>query len=568
MANYTRYGGPAKTLRRASPGHLTGFLVHTVPPNSSRLGNERKVPILQLILPGRIHIPCNIAKKQSSLVSAPISTSPSASVARKRPSKERNATGTPEPPVRSTRKRKHRTPSGSPDNAEEDSAPPPRKKLTTTTVERATSSNRSDQSTTHVHSRASSRKEGRLITEPPHPPLEEIEVWVPTPNAKFGPPKRKRAAGERRVSPKDGPEHAPLSAITPTQASRPVPSPPRSLKLSESQIVALREEVVEDSQLQLPDLEFVPSSPEDCAPNSAPGDPLPPSADDARVATEVSKGNSLGPPERSTRQASEDVQLTNPKTGKAHVLEPNNQSIHIQPNAPNAFIQGGGTTKTPKGFSPLPNAPHISLINLNPSNSAASFSKSPRFEKSAQSAPPPIGRPSATPIEHLTSKSEPLRSGSGTLAERRAFEARVRLEELRRAGAGFGSIAKGYIGASKTPQSPEHVPPHVVLKRVMDGMESPSQSQNATSGNSGIEMRKGASPSEHRRTEPSDRYEEERIVRNKSDNGVNVGSLHQQDDVVAADVLAVRGDGVTTLPSCVDYFSDVLMSFLPGEFRG
>jgi len=68
-----------------------------------------------------------------------------------------------------------------------------------------------------------------------------------------------------------------------------VPLPPWSLKLSESQIAALHEEEVEDSQLQLPDLEFVPSSPEDCAPNSALGDPLPPSADDVRVTTEVLK---------------------------------------------------------------------------------------------------------------------------------------------------------------------------------------------------------------------------------------------------------------------------------------
>jgi hypothetical protein len=71
-------------------------------------------------------------------------------------------------------------------------------------------------------------------------------------------------------------------------------------------------------------------------------------------------------------------------------------------------------------------------------------------------------------------------------------------------------------------------------------------------------MRKGASSSEHRRTEPSDRYEEERIVGNKSDNDTNVGSLHQQDDVVAADVLVVHDEEVTMLPPRVDYCPDVI----------
>lgn len=499
---------------------------------------------------GLIYIPYS-AKKQALPASTPTSTPPLASGARERPSGKRNVATTSEPPVRSSRKRKHRILSGSPDSTGGDSVPSRRQKLANT-VEGANGSDRDRQSTAHAHSRPS--KKDRPISEasPSHPPLEEIEMWVPTPNAKFGPPKRKRAAGERQRSPKDMPKSVALPTETPTQPSKALPSSRRPLTLSESQIIALREEEEEESQPLFPDLRFPSSPPEGPTPNSAPRDPLPPPADDASVstATEVPKANSLELQEQFTRQASGDVQLSNPDASEARVSEPNNQSIQIQPDATNASIQGGDAKGTLKGITPLPTASQLSLINPNPTRGAASSSKPPRPEKPAQSGPPPNGKPGATSAEQPTSKNELLRSGNGMLAERRAFEARARLDELRRAASGFGGIAKGYTGALKTTQSPERAPPHVILKQVMDCMESPNQSQSQSTAlrNSGNEILRGASPSEHHRVDPSaDRSKEEVILRNKSDNSANVDLLHQQDDIVAADVPVVRGDEVMTL---------------------
>ena len=392
---------------------------------------------------------------------------------------------------------------------------------------------------------------------PPHPPLEEIEMWVPTPNAKFGPPKRKRgAAGECQSSPIDTPKSTALPSRTPTQPSKAPPSSPPPPTLSGSQIIALREEEEEEeSQPLFPDLQFPPSPPAD-APNSGPSDPLPPAAGDAGVATEVPKANSLGLHEQLIREPSGDVQLSNPNASKARVSEPNDPSIHIQPDTTNASMQGGDAKKTLKGITPLPAASHLSLINPNTSSSAA---KPPQLEKPAQSGPPPIEKPGATSTEKPTSKNELLRSGNGTLAERRAFEARARFDELRRAASGFGSIAKGRTGALKTIQSPERTPPHVILKRVMDGIESPNQSQTTAPRDSGNEIPKGASPSEHHGVDPSaDRSKEEMILRNKSDNSANIDLLHQQDDVVVADEPVMRGDEVMTLKRRAGYRPDVI----------
>jgi len=44
MATDTGYDGLVVTLRQESPGHLTGFLIHTVPPTLSEIGIKRKVP--------------------------------------------------------------------------------------------------------------------------------------------------------------------------------------------------------------------------------------------------------------------------------------------------------------------------------------------------------------------------------------------------------------------------------------------------------------------------------------------------------------------------------------------
>jgi hypothetical protein len=40
----TRYNGLVKTPRQASPGHLSGLLIHIAPPTLSKIGKKRKVP--------------------------------------------------------------------------------------------------------------------------------------------------------------------------------------------------------------------------------------------------------------------------------------------------------------------------------------------------------------------------------------------------------------------------------------------------------------------------------------------------------------------------------------------
>src|SRR6267142_215661 len=485
------------------------------------------------------------AKKQVQLDSASISTSASASVARKRLSGKHNTTSTPEPPVRLTRKRRHRTPSGSPDNADGDTVPPRKKKLTTAVeVEGATGSNRGGQSTAHASSRPSGKDHPVTEASLPHPPLEEIEVWVPTPDAKFGPPKRKRAAGEHQESPQNGSGHVVPPAVASTQASGPIPFSSRSPILSESQIIALREEEEEDSQVPLPDLQFPSTPPGLASTSTTPSGPLPSPTADARVASEVSRGNAHGSPERLMRQVTGKVQSINLNAGQAQVLEPNDQSIHVQPNPTNTSIQDEGTTRIHKEFSPPPTATHLSLIYPNPSSSVPSSSKSP--QEPSQSGPLPTEKPGTTSIEKSPLRNKPLWSGNGTLVERRTFEARVRLDELRRAGANFGSFAKGHTSASKTSQSHGRAPPYVVLKTAMDGVDSPSQSQVTAVRDSGNEIPRGVSQSERHRADPQDKSGEAIIVRNKVDNEFNVGSLHHHGDAVVVKAQVVRGDEVTT----------------------
>lgn len=463
--------------------------------------------------------------------------SPLTSVARKRLPEKRKEASTSEPPATSTRKRKHPTLSGSPGNTDEDSVPS-RKRRLAIAIESATDSDRDGPSVAHVSPLPN--REGPTTTEalPPHPPLEEIEMWVPTPNAKFGPPKRKRAAGERRHPPKGDPVDIAVPAKTSAQAPRHPPLPRKHLILSESQIVALREE--EEESQSLPS-ELWPTLNRSGGPaqDTVPSDPLPPSTEDAtedsRGATGVLEGTPQGSLEQLIDQPSVDIQYTNPKPNKVHVLEPHGQGVHPRSDAMNSSTQGS-VTKAPTNPSPLPTISHISLINLNPSTSATSSSKSPQPAKSSS---PLIEKLGANTVKQLSySRNESSRPGSGTLAERRALEARVRLDELRRAGASVGSLAKGHSGALKTLQSPEQPPPHVILKQVMDSMESPDRSQITAPRDPENEMLGFASPGGHSRPDLSDGSKEDPIIQNNASQGTNV---------VAMDVLVVRSDEAITL---------------------
>ena len=455
------------------------------------------------------------------------------SVAFKRPPGKRNLTATSEVLARPSRKRKHPTPPGSPGNTDENSAPS-RKRLATA-VE--STPDGVGQSTA-----PSNREDPEVL--PSHPPLDEIEEFVPTPNAKFGPPKRRRTTGGRPDPPKEGPLDIADSAKPSVQTPIPPPPSSRPLILSESQIIALREEE-EESQSQLQSASNRPVGPVE---DSTTSDPLQPTIRDAKGATQVSKDNSLGSLEGSIERPSADIQVTNPNVDNGHVSGPNSQAaVPLQSNDTNTSRPGQGVTEAPKGLSPLPTAPHISLANPSPSFSTISPSKSPQIEKPAKFGPPRTRKPDAITFkEHGPSRREPPRSSGGTLAERRAFEARVRLAELRRAGANFGNLLKGHT-ALMTPQSSKQPSPHVVLKQFVDGVESPSQSQNTHPGKPGNEILGNASPSENRRAEPLGESEDQVI--NEAGQDATVGSLPRKNDALAPNVVAVRGDMAATSTS-------------------
>lgn len=441
-------------------------------------------------------------------------------VAFKRPSDKRDVASTSEPPARPNLKRKHPTPSGSPDNLAKYLSPGQAPAVANYRNRERTAS-----------AQALPNREDRQAS-PSHPPLEEIEMWVPTENAKFGPPKRRRTTVKRRDPPKEGSVVAD-SAKTSVQASTPLPSPARPSILSDSQIVALREEE-EESQSQ-PTL----NQPGEPVEDSTMTDPLQPTTRDPKGTTNFSLEAPIGRP-------SPDIQLINPKNAKTgHVSGPTSQGIRLQSNITNTSMQGGSIIEAPKGSSPLPAAPHISLVNFNPSAGAISSRKTPQVEKHAKLSPPQIGKPGASSIEQPSpSGSGPPPSGKGMLAERRAFEARVRLDELRRAGATFGSLAKGHT-ALKTPQGSKQPLPHVVLKQFIDSTESPSQSQITHPANSGNGILGSAFPSENRRADPMDESQEDLVI-NKSAKDANVGSLPRKGDVLATNVTAVRSDVAAT----------------------
>ncbi|KAF8504472.1 hypothetical protein F5888DRAFT_753379 [Russula emetica] len=160
--------------------------------------------------------------------------------------------------------------------------------------------------------------------------------------------------------------------------------------------------------------------------------------------------------------------------------------------------------------------PHIPVFDSNPSGSAISSSKSPRTEKSVKIGPPRIGKPGTSSIkQHSPSRSDPPRSGNGTLANLRALEALVRLDELRRAGKRIGNIAVAKRHPTlETSQNSEQPPPHLVFKRVMDGMKSPNGGNH--------------------RADPS--KSQEGLVINKSGQDASIGSLSRT-GVLAANVL-------------------------------
>ena len=561
-ANDTGYDGLVKTLRQESPGHLTGFLIHIVPPTLSEIGKKRKVPVPEIALLGHIHIRNNTAKSKKQEVSVGgqvwvlntrpqpekvAASLPKSLVAFKRPSENRDTASTSEPPVATTRKRKHSIPSGSVDNAAEDSTPSRRKRLAAA-VKSTPSNPHGGQSTAPA---LPNRKDRLATTEdlPSHPPLEEIEMWVPTPNAKFGPPKRKRTAGEPQDPAQEGRVDIAVPAKTPVPTPIPPPSLPRPLSLTGSQIIALREE--EESQSQSQPTSNQPSG---TINDSATSGPLPPNV-----------------------RAKDDTQPTNPNVNNGRGSETGGRGFSSQSNVPDPIKQG--LSNPGYRSNPLFLPPQLSSYFPNTSTSANSYSssKSPHVEKSTQGesvntedtyrfkpqipvfninppasaissskSPQWLLKPGTSSTKlHSPSRNEPPRTDKGGLAKRRTNEALVRLNELRRAGKRFGNIAaaKGHP-TSETSQSSEQPPPHVVFKQVMDDMESPNGSQVTHLESPTNEISASASPGGNHRVDPS--KSQEGLVINKSGQDVNMGPPSQTGGTLAAKVLVVRGDVATT----------------------
>jgi hypothetical protein len=373
------------------------------------------------------------------------------------------------------------------------------------------------------------------------------------------------------------------------------------LFLSESQIIALREEEEESQSQSQPTLNQ-PGGPVN---DSTMSDSLRPIVRDAKVATNVSTEVSLGSLEQSIDRPFADIQPINLNVNNGDGSGANSQGVHSQSNVsnvPDPSMQDlGAVDDSPSfRFSPLPASPHKSSFNPNPSASAISSSKSPQMEKSMQgegvnedftedahrfdprivlalnpsdssisSSKSPqteksvkigstqIGKPGTSSMQqHSPSRSEPPRSGNGTLASRRAFEARIRLDELRRAGKRFGHLAKGHT-TLKASQSSERPSPHVVFKQIMDQIESPNGSQVTHFENSGNQISANALPVGNRRAVPSE--SQEGLAINKLGQDANVGSLPRAGGVRAGNVLVVRSD-VTGVLHCTNRSPDVLSS--------
>jgi hypothetical protein len=505
-----------------------------------------------IVLPGYVHIPNNIAKERGSLASAPVSKLPQA---RMRPSERRNATSTSEPAIRPTRKRKHPIHSGSPSNTDEDSAPL-RKKRLVAPIESGTDGDRKgdERSATHSHSPPGENDTHSTEDSLSLPPLEEIEVWVPTPDAKFGPPKRRRPADESEDLPRERRADIAVSAVASAQPLISMPSSRLPLNLSKTQILALREEEEEESQLQLPDLPTISNRSGSPTQHTAPNDPPQPSAEDARDVAEVSGATSQKPPGQLTGHPTVDVQITSRRANTEHVLE----SDH---DATNASIQDRGVAEHPKSCLPPPGPALQSPINPKAVAVAASSSESPEKEEPARSGPQPTAKSSASSAERLSpSRIEPLPRGNGTLAERRAFEARVRLDELRRAAARFpGDLTEGQTSALKTFQSAERPPPHVMLQQAMAVLESPSQSQITAPGNPENIIFASASPGEGSRTYLSTRSGDNLIPPSKSGEKDNFSWSLQRDGVSVANVSVVHDNEVTAPLPYNDTSPDVLL---------
>jgi hypothetical protein len=435
----------------------------------------------------------NHTAKESSLAS---SSSAQAPVARSRPTNKGNLTKSSESVVPPTRKRKHRSPSN-----KDDDPKPSRKRKPVSVIESQPGGDLGHGERPPAHSHHTPNREVAPSDAPPHPPFEEIEMWVPTSTAKFGPPKRKHAAAKRRDPPKERPADSIISTVTSVRPQAPLTVSRRPEGLSESQIIALREEE-EESQPQ-PHRSVSRHSLQLGSPgqDSAPSGPLQTLTGDARG--EVVENSRDSHP---MSQSGADTQPMDRNANTIHVSGLRNEVCHLQDNA----IRGGSEDLE---ISPPLTGPTLkSLVNPEVPAVISPSTKSPLPEKPD---PRPTANSTPSSVEQLGPfKDGPLQGSSGTLAERRALEARARLELVRRAASRTtGNLVEGL-------QSTTQPPPHVVLQQVLSGLES-SQSQAAVMENPKIQR---VPPSKPREAGLSVQSKEDMVNQDKSE--VDMGAAN------------------------------------------
>jgi hypothetical protein len=555
------------------------------------VGKKERCQLLSCVVTF-IHILNHTAKKDSSLAPPSSFESPQAPVVHSRPT-DRVGRGNPTKSSESLapiRKRKHPSPSKTDDD------PQPSKKRKPVTA--IASQPGGDLGSGSTHSHHTLNREDSPADAPPHPPLEEIEMWVPTPTAKFGPPKRKHAAARARPT-KEPRTNSIGSTGTSVRTQAPLTVSKQPMGLSESQIIALREEE-EESQSQPPHRSVSRRSPKLGSPthDATPSDPLQTFTGDAtgEAGEKSQEVRDIHP----TKQLSIVSQPIDRNASTSHVTNPPLQGVSenlpsptlpgptrkslVNPEVP-AVIPPSTKSLLPEKQVPLPIAnstpspvSRLSFLNISrrgsgtlavrdnhptnqlsidsqplDRNASTSHVTNPPLQGVSENLPSPtlpgptrksLVNPEVTAVippstkSLLPEKQVPLpitnstpspvsrfgflnrsQRGSGTLAERRAFDARARLDLVRRAAAPTaGDSVEGRSSASIAPQITTPPPPHVVLQQVLSGLESPSQSQAA------VEKRR-APPSEPREAGPSVESED-RVTQDKSDQHVNLGAAN------------------------------------------
>lgn len=341
-------------------------------------------------------------------------------------------------------------------------------------------------------------------------------MWVPTPTAKFGPPKRKHAAAKPRDPPKERRGDSIISTVTSMRTQAPLAVSRQPVGLSKSQIIALREEE-EESQPQPPPPVSRPSQQLGSASQeSAPSGPLQTLTGDGRGkavenAQEVRDNLPMN-------RLSADSQPLDRNTKSSHVLKLGfrDEFCHLQDNVKNLSIHGGNENL--ETSLTLTGPTRKSLVNP---EVPAVISPSTKSLLPENPDPRPIAN--STPSSGSVEQLGPLKYGSErwssrTLADRRALEARLRLEVVRRgASRTTENPVEGRSSTSIALESATQPLPHVVLQQIMNGLESPTQSQAAL-----MEKNLKAPPSEPREAGLSVQSKDDMVTQGKSD--VDVGA--------------------------------------------